>query len=707
MIKKVKTSDVAAELITANKKLDVQNEEKEKRSDELIIANKKLDFQNSEKEKRAHELIIANKELAFQNSEKEKRANELIVANKELAFQNREKEKRADELFMANKELAFQNEEKEKRAEELIIANKELAFQSEEKEKRAEELVVANTELAFQNREKEKRADELTVANKELAFQNDEKEKRAAELVIANKKLAFQNTEKEKRANELVIANRELAFQSREKEKRADELFMANKELAFQNDEKEKRAAELLIANKELAYQNEEKEKRAAELRVANKELAFQNDEKEKRADELIVANKELAFQNEEKEKRAAELIIANKELTVQNMEKEKRAKELVIANDARQESNDYLENLLDSANAPIIVWNPQYEITRFNKAFESLTGRIEEDLLGKSLEILFPDANRDSSMDLIKKTLGGERLEIVEINVLNIDGSVRILQWNSANIMSPDGKNVVATIAQGSDITRRKRAEEEIMKMNETLEQKVDERTEQLETANKELEAFSYSVSHDLRAPLRHIGGFIDLLIKNNSAQLDESGIRYLNIISESSSEMGELIDALLTFSRLGRAELQLVKINSKSIVEHVIKSFSDELTGRNVKINISDLPDIMGDATLINQVWVNLISNAIKYSKNVDKAVIDIGAESGDGKTEFYIKDNGAGFDMKYADKLFGVFQRLHKARDFEGIGIGLANVNRIVMRHGGKCRADSEVGKGATFFFSLPKN
>ncbi len=634
------------------------------------------------------------------------------------------------------------------------------------------------------------------------------------------------------KTDELIIANKELAFQNEEKEKRAAELIIANKELAFQNEEKEKRAAELIIANKELAFQNEEKEKRAAELIIANKELLFQNEEKEKRAAELIIANKELAFQNEEKEKRAAELIIANKELLFQNEEKEKRAAELIIANEAQRETNEYLENLLNHANAPIIVWNPQYEITRFNKAFESITGRTEKDVLGKSLKILFPPDSREDSMEHIKETLTGERLEVVEINILHINGSVRTLQWNSANIISLDGKTVIATIAQGHDITKRKQAEEALMESlskfktlvenipqkvfvkdlnykwifvnknfaldfhvppldiigkfdsdlftkelaekyhtddvrifetgqteeveekylqegrevwvntiktplknddgnvigllgifweiterknaeakikqwNESLEQRVIERTEQLETANKELEAFSYSISHDLRAPLRHIGGFVDLLIKNNSAQLDETGLSYLNTISSSSYKLGNLIDALLTFSRLSRGEMKRIKISSKSLVTRVLKTFRDEMAGRNIEINMSELPDTIGDEDLINQVWVNLISNALKYSQKKEKAVIDIGSKVENDKTIFFIKDNGAGFDMKYASKLFGVFQRLHKARDFEGIGIGLANVNRIVLRHGGKCWAEGEEGKGAVFFFSLPDN
>ena len=257
------------------------------------------------------------------------------------------------------------------------------------------------------------------------------------------------------------------------------------------------------------------------------------------------------------------------------------------------------------------------------------------------------------------------------------------------------------------SVIEDQKQAEDTIHKLNETLEQRVLQRTADLERANKELESFSYSISHDLRAPLRHISGFAELLIDQNSPQLNEAGVRYLHIISKASVDMGNLIDSLLIFSRLSRAEVKRTNINSRNLVNRVIDSFNDEISGRDVVINISELPDINGDTILINQVWVNLISNAVKYTRKKEKAVIEIGGKTENGGTVFYIKDNGAGFNMKYADKLFGVFQRLHKEKEFEGIGIGLANVSRIVTRHKGKCWAESEVGKGAAFFFSIPDN
>lgn len=400
----------------------------------------------------------------------------------------------------------------------------------------------------------------------------------------------------------------------------------------------------------------EEKEKRAAELIIANKELAFQNEEKEKRAAELIIANKELAFQNAEKEKRAAELIIANKELAFQNAEKEKRAAELIIANKELAFQNEEKEKRA----AELVIANKELAYQNVEKE-----KRIEE-LAIASRELVYQ--NREKNKRAAELIIADK-----ELDYQNEEKEKR-----AAELVIAD---------------------KEIIFQNEEKEKQV--------AANKELEAFSYSVSHDLRAPLRHIGGFVDLLIKNNSSQLDEKGLRYLNTISESSREMGNLIDALLTFSRLSRTELKRTKINSKEMVTRVIKTFSDELAGRDVEINILELPDILGDEDLIKQVWVNLISNAIKYTRNKEKAIIEIGGKTGNGETVFYIKDNGAGFDMKYADKLFGVFQRLHNARDFEGIGIGLANVNRIVVRHGGKCRAESEMGKGATFFFSKPDN
>jgi light-regulated signal transduction histidine kinase (bacteriophytochrome) len=254
-------------------------------------------------------------------------------------------------------------------------------------------------------------------------------------------------------------------------------------------------------------------------------------------------------------------------------------------------------------------------------------------------------------------------------------------------------------------EIAERKRAEAEIKALNKDLEFHVT----QLESANKELESFSYSVSHDLRAPLRHINGYVELLLKNASSALDEKSLRYLTTISESANRMGLLIDDLLTFSRIGRVEMQKTVFSLEQLVEEVVGDLEHETNGREIVWERGrPLPDVYGDRSLMKLVFLNLIANAIKFTAPRNQARIQIGtASGGDDETVVFVRDNGVGFDMKYADKLFGVFERLHAAEQFEGTGIGLANVQRIIHRHGGKTWAEGEVDGGAAFYVSIPKD
>ncbi|HKP51334.1 MAG TPA: PAS domain S-box protein [Chloroflexia bacterium] len=246
--------------------------------------------------------------------------------------------------------------------------------------------------------------------------------------------------------------------------------------------------------------------------------------------------------------------------------------------------------------------------------------------------------------------------------------------------------------------------------RLNKELEQRVIERTAQLEASNKELESFSYSVSHDLRAPLSHIVGFVELLQSRVGPTLEEKDHRYLGHIAESASWMGTLIDDLLAFSRVGRSELKKVPVDMERLVREIINSFQQETEERQIAWQIGSLPRVNADRTMLRLVWTNLISNAVKYTRLCSTAEIEIGhyPEGNDVVMSdiFFIRDNGAGFDMKYVDKLFGVFQRLHSARQFEGTGIGLANVRRIITRHGGRTWAEGRLNEGATFYFSLPR-
>ncbi|WP_354304334.1 ATP-binding protein [Pedobacter sp. UYP1] len=404
---------------------------------------------------------------------------------------------------------------------------------------------------------------------------------------------------------------------------------------------------ELIIANREIVLQNQEIESRAAELVIANKELLFQNEEKENRAAELIIANKELAFQNEEKENRAAELIIANKELAFQNEEKENRAAELIIANKELAFQNEEKENRA----AELIIANKEL-------AFQN------EEKENRAAELII--ANKELAFQNEEKEKRAEELSIANRELKN--------------------------------------AEDDIRKLNDELEQKVIERTEQLESVNKELESFSYSVSHDLRAPIRAINGYTKILKEDYAEAFDADGVKILQSIISNSKKMGELIDDLLAFSKLGRKQVTVSEIDMTGLVNIVREELLFEGDENIPEFEMGILPNAKGDKSLIKQVWINLISNAVKYSRNKAQTNIEIGAYTKDNLIVYYVKDYGAGFDMQYYDKLFGVFQRLHSQEEFEGTGIGLAIVQKIVQRHNGTVWAESKVDEGSCFSFSL---
>jgi PAS domain S-box-containing protein len=360
------------------------------------------------------------------------------------------------------------------------------------------------------------------------------------------------------------------------------------------------------------------------------------------------------------------------------------------------QRSRAFITSLVE--NIPHMVFVKDAKDLRFvslNKAGEELLGYPKEDLLAKSDYDFFPKEEAEFFIAKDREVLNEGRLvDIPEEPIQTKSRGLRYLHTKKIPLLDTAGRPQYL-LGISEDITERKHAEEMIRKFNE-----------QLQAANKELEAFSYSVSHDLRAPLRHIDGFADLLQKHAATTLDDKGRRYLKTISESAKQMGTLVDDLLAFSRMGRTEMRQATVRLNDLVKEVLHGLRQDTQNRNIVWNIAVLPSVHGDPSMLRQVLVNLIANAVKYTRTREQATIVIGSLNGKpSEATIFVKDNGVGFDMQYAHKLFGVFQRLHGANEFEGTGIGLANVQRIIHRHGGRVWAEGVVNGGATFYFSLP--
>ena len=308
----------------------------------------------------------------------------------------------------------------------------------------------------------------------------------------------------------------------------------------------------------------------------------------------------------------------------------------------------------------------------------------------------------RDSLAVAMDK-LSRDRHAVFETALMARDGR-RIPVEVSTRMLELRGRRLLFSLLR--DITERKLADDEIRKLNSELEQRVRDRTAQLELANKELEAFSFSVSHDLRAPLRAIDGFSRAVREDYGDKLDEQGKHFLEILSENAARMNKLIDDILSFSRMGRREIQGMRLDLTELAQETIAELRPSLADRSIHFTVGALPATRGDRVMIRQVLVNLLSNAVKFTRPRSEPVIEVGGATGRDGNIYYVKDNGVGFDMRYADKLFGVFQRLHAQDEFEGTGIGLAIVKRIVERHGGRVWAHSAAGAGATIFFTLPE-
>ncbi len=369
------------------------------------------------------------------------------------------------------------------------------------------------------------------------------------------------------------------------------------------------------------------------------------------------------------------------------------------------RESEENYRTLVQSANSIILRFDTSGNVTFINKYAQKFFGYSTDEIMGKNLVGTIVPKTGSSGKDLQGKMkdliIHPDRYVLSENENTKKDGSLVWISWTNQPFYDAEG-TLVEILSIGNDITSLKQAEKEISDLNNELEQRVVERTRQLVEVNRNLESFTYSVSHDLRAPLRAISGYSSILLQD-LPNIPENDRRYLELLRQNAHEMGRLIDDLLSFSKLGQRSLQKTMIYPASPIREILQELRNDPDTEKVEFVIGHLPPCHGDPVLFRQVFTNLLSNAVKFTRTREHPKVEIGFIEQDGRTVYFIRDNGIGFDMKYADKIFGVFQRLHDSGEYEGTGVGLAIVHRIIELHGGKIWVESTPGKGTTFYFT----
>jgi PAS domain S-box-containing protein len=389
-------------------------------------------------------------------------------------------------------------------------------------------------------------------------------------------------------------------------------------------------------------------------------------------------------------------------QVTKKTAELETELRERRHAEEELSRARNQLDSIINSIADPVFVKDRDHRWILLNDAICRFLGHTREELIGRSDYDFFPREEADVFWQKDELVFETGQENVNEETITDASYTPHIIATKKALYIDPTGQKYIVGVIR--DVTDQKKFEETLKKFNEELERRVGERTSALLRANRDLESFTYSVSHDLRAPLRAIDGFSSILMTESVSRLTESETALLAKIRKNTQQMGNLIDDLLNFSRIGRKELKKTMTSPTEIVRSALDQLWAERKGRDVRITLGDLPDCSADPALLHQVYYNLLSNSLKFTRNIEHVLIDVGSISRDGKTVYFVKDNGIGFDMRYSDVIFKPFQQLQSSPDYEGTGVGLAIVHGIISRHGGRIWPESEPGKGSTFFFTL---